>query len=213
MNGVALQPWLVRTDLNHAQRWDQLWGYETTLNPFGIAVLPYGGYVLAFTDTGSEPASAVRLLFADSLGHAQWSRLYWSSGGVRSLAVTPDGGLALAGQCAQDSTGSDVLLIRTAPLPAVVSPAARAAVFSGIICHPNPFNFSTTLSFSLARTTRVRVELFDVLGRSVCLLTDAVLPAGEHDVAVNGTSLPSGLYFARLQSGSMQATHKLLLMK
>ena len=208
MNGVALQPWLVRTGLDHVQRWNQVWGYETSLSPFGMVALPSGGYVFAFTSQ-----STVRLLCADSLGHMEWSQVYWSSGSVRSLAMTPDGGLALAGQRSQDSTGSDVLLIRTARLPTVVSPAARAAVFSGIICHPNPFNFSTTLSFSLARTTRVRVELFDVLGRSVCLLTDAVLPAGEHDVAVNGTSLPSGLYFARLQSGNTQTTHKLLLLK
>jgi hypothetical protein len=47
----------------------------------------------------------------------------------------------------------------------------------------------------------------------VTVLADEMFTAGEHRVVFNGSSLPSGLYFARLESGSMQATRKLLLLK
>jgi hypothetical protein len=78
---------------------------------------------------------------------------------------------------------------------------------------PNPFNPSTTISFSLPREARARIAVFDILGREVTVLADNVFTAGEHRLMFDGSSLPSGLYFARLESGSMQATHKLLLLK
>jgi hypothetical protein len=92
-------------------------------------------------------------------------------------------------------------------------PSSLAPIRFDIAAFPNPFNPSTTLSFSLPREARARIAVFDILGREVAVLAENVFTAGEHRIAFNGSSLPSGLYFARLQSGSMQATHKLLLMK
>lgn len=78
---------------------------------------------------------------------------------------------------------------------------------------PNPFNPSATLSFSLPHAARATLTVYDVTGREVQVLHDGVLDAGEHHFTFNGSSLPSGLYFARLHSGNQMQTTKLLLLK
>jgi len=100
-----------------------------------------------------------------------------------------------------------------------IPPANQGHDVSGIpespslLAFPNPFNPTTTLSFSLPHEARTRIAVFDLLGREVAVLADEMFTAGEHRVMFNGSALPSGLYFARLQSGDLAATHKLLLLK
>ncbi len=69
--------------------------------------------------------------------------------------------------------------------------------------YPNPFNPSTTIRFYLPRTSRVRLEIFDILGRKIRTLVDGVRPAGEYRVTWDGTDgsarqLSGGVYFYRL---------------
>ena len=72
--------------------------------------------------------------------------------------------------------------------------------------HPNPFNPTTSIALSVARSTRVRLEIFDVRGRLVRVLHDGELAAGEHSLTWNGRSddgraLGSGIYLARARDG------------
>jgi hypothetical protein len=80
-------------------------------------------------------------------------------------------------------------------------------------CHPNPFNPSTTLSFTLPKSGLTSIAVYDVTGRKVETLRDGMMETGEHQVKFDGSQLPSGLYFARFQSGEFNATQKLLLLK
>jgi uncharacterized Ntn-hydrolase superfamily protein len=79
--------------------------------------------------------------------------------------------------------------------------------------HPNPFNSSTMISFSLERAQRIRLEVFDLMGRQVRVLTQEDYPAGTHKVTFDGTSLSSGIYLVRLSSGNSLVTIKVVLMK
>jgi hypothetical protein len=79
--------------------------------------------------------------------------------------------------------------------------------------YPNPFNPTTQISFTLPRSGRVQISIFDVTGRNVKTLLDEHFVAGEHRVSFDGTALPSGVYFARLSAGSVNRTEKLLLLK
>ena len=76
---------------------------------------------------------------------------------------------------------------------------------------PNPFNPTTTFSFSLAAATDVKLAVYDVLGRTVATLVEGVRNAGNHHVTFNGSALPSGVYFARFQAGSYVKIQKVLL--
>jgi len=77
--------------------------------------------------------------------------------------------------------------------------------------YPNPFNSSTTIQYDLSTPKHVRLEVFDVTGRSVGLLVDGMSPAGTYTVRFDAENLPSGLYVYHLQSGQTALTRKMLL--
>jgi hypothetical protein len=89
--------------------------------------------------------------------------------------------------------------------------APRAFVFYG--CSPNPFNARTEFRFDLMRSGRVRLAIFDLLGREVALVEDGWLAAGFHRVPFAAADLPSGLYFARLTSERAAQVKKMVLLK
>lgn len=64
-------------------------------------------------------------------------------------------------------------------------------------CFPNPFNPSTTISYSLSERGRVNVSVYDILGRKVITLSDQPQDIGFHSLLFEPASLPSGVYFAR----------------
>ncbi len=84
--------------------------------------------------------------------------------------------------------------------------------------HPNPFNPSTSIRFSLADQGHAELDIVDLSGRKVRTLVSGGMAAGEHTVLWNGQDdhgrgLPSGTYIANLRSGDKVASHKLVLTK
>jgi hypothetical protein len=79
--------------------------------------------------------------------------------------------------------------------------------------YPNPFNNSTIIEYQLPRQSHVTVKIFDVLGRELITLVNKVEEAGYKSVSFDASTLPSGVYFYRLQAGSFVQTNKMVLMK
>ena len=87
--------------------------------------------------------------------------------------------------------------------------------------YPNPFNPSTkiryTIVFVIANEVKqsqlVILKVFDILGNEVATLVNEAKPAGTYEVEFNAASLPSGIYFYKLQAGSYIETKKMLLLK
>jgi hypothetical protein len=83
-------------------------------------------------------------------------------------------------------------------------------------CYPNPFNSTTTISFSLPKTGHVELSVYDVTGRKTGGLLSAptgVVAAGEYHVEFDGKDLPSGIYFVRLNAGGISQARKMVLLK
>jgi hypothetical protein len=83
---------------------------------------------------------------------------------------------------------------------------------------PNPFNPETTIRFNLVSESEVRLEIFDILGQRVRTLLTGTMAAGTHQVIWNGqsqdgTPLGNGVYFYRLQTGDIDQTRRMLLLK
>ena len=79
--------------------------------------------------------------------------------------------------------------------------------------YPNPFNPTTVMSYQLPATGPVTLRVYDVLGKEVATLVEGVQSAGMHSVRFDGSSLQSGVYFYRLQTGEFIETKKLMLLK
>jgi hypothetical protein len=71
--------------------------------------------------------------------------------------------------------------------------------------YPNPFNPGTVIGYSLARTGKVAITVYNVLGEVVDRISPAVQQAGIHSVAWTPGSLPSGVYFYRLEVSEQQS--------
>ena len=79
--------------------------------------------------------------------------------------------------------------------------------------YPNPFNPSTSISFSLGTRSSTSLRVYDVLGREVATIFSGELSAGSYTMQWHAENISSGVYFYRLQSGSFSETKKLLLLK
>jgi 1,4-alpha-glucan branching enzyme len=83
---------------------------------------------------------------------------------------------------------------------------------------PNPFNPTTTIRFSLARSGHTTLQIYDVTGRLVRTLVDGVRSQGEQSVRWDGRnhrgeSVTSGVYFYRMTSTGFKMTRKMILLR
>ena len=79
--------------------------------------------------------------------------------------------------------------------------------------YPNPFNPATTLSFAINQSSFITLKVYDVLGNEIAKLIDEERPAGKYEASFNGSILSSGIYFYRLQAGSLAQTKSMILIK
>ena len=79
--------------------------------------------------------------------------------------------------------------------------------------YPNPFNPSTTIQFQLPDDRRVNISVYNTLGQLIETVADEVMTAGHHTRQWNAHSVPSGLYFIRMEAGEYSATQRALLVK
>jgi hypothetical protein len=79
--------------------------------------------------------------------------------------------------------------------------------------YPNPFRDQTTIGYVLPRTQRVRIDVYDAIGRRVRTLVDEVQRSGEHEVQFETSNLASGVYFYRIGTKFFSEAGKAVVVK
>lgn len=87
--------------------------------------------------------------------------------------------------------------------------------------YPNPFNPQTIIKYIIPDAVSknmqslqfVTLKVYDILGREITTLVNGTGSPGIYTVNFNGSRLPSGIYFYRIQSGSFSETKKMLLLR
>jgi hypothetical protein len=79
--------------------------------------------------------------------------------------------------------------------------------------YPNPFNPSTNIKYQITDNNFVTLKVFDILGKEVATLVNENLKAGEYEVTFNGSGLPSGIYFYKLNTENFFETKRMILIK
>lgn len=82
-----------------------------------------------------------------------------------------------------------------------------------LVAFPNPAVGDATVRFSLDRSQRVRITLYDVLGRQVAVVAEGAFGAGEATVPVPTSTLPSGVYVLRLAGEGVAASTRLSVVR
>ena len=79
--------------------------------------------------------------------------------------------------------------------------------------YPNPFNPTTTINYSIPEAGNVELKVYDILGNKVTDLVNQEMAPGNYTANFDASSLASGVYIYRLQTGSLMQTRKMILMK
>ncbi len=96
-----------------------------------------------------------------------------------------------------------------------VNPAQQAVLNN---CYPNPFNPTTTISWSMPDKGIAEISVYNIKGQKVKTLTNQAYAKGKHQLIWNGKneyqqSVSSGIYFIRLEHNGKNQTKKVILMK
>jgi hypothetical protein len=120
---------------------------------------------------------------------------------------------------------TSVLSVWTAPITEPTGIAEQPggtvpSTFSLMQNFPNPFNPLTSIKYTIAGARdfglgarNTRLVVYDVLGREVVVLVNELQLPGQYEVTFDGSSMPSGIYFCRMQAGSFVETREMILVK
>jgi N-acetylneuraminic acid mutarotase len=168
----------------------------------------------------------IYILEKNSLDEVQftWSLIFWAQVNI----ILPVPGDEFTFRTLKSLTSDDVYEFRTT-LPTSVADENYEAIPRDVTLYPNypnPFNPSTTITYFLSKTEKVRIVVYNLLGQEVCTLVDKKKPAGFHELLWDGKDdyghrVASGVYLYRLEAkgpstGSGQSivqTRKMVLLQ
>ena len=146
-----------------------------------------------------------------SAGYEEWTARY-SSGPAVGIQLNSAGNVYVVSE--------DFTVIKYVQTPTSVNEGGFKVPtkFSLSQNYPNPFNPTTAISYQLSADSRVRLSVFDLLGREVAVLVNEEKPAGTYSATwdpstSSGQVLSSSVYFYRLQAGTFVQSKKLILMR
>ncbi len=111
-------------------------------------------------------------------------------------AETSDGSLTVEGSGADDRNGFSV-----------------PKTFCLSQNYPNPFNPTTTIEFGIPKASRVCIRIYDILGRQVDVLVDAMIQAGHHHVIWDCPDCTSGIYLVVMSGDGFNIVRKATLIR
>jgi PKD repeat protein len=79
--------------------------------------------------------------------------------------------------------------------------------------HPNPFNPSTVIPFSLGLDGHVRLSIRNALGQYIATLIDGDMAAGAYEITWDASAYPSGTYYCELATGPWSAVRRMVMVK
>jgi len=79
--------------------------------------------------------------------------------------------------------------------------------------YPNPFNSFTIISFSLAKPSLVKLDIYNSLGEKMATLINKQKSTGYHEVKFDASKFASGIYLYRIQAGKYSQIKKMLVIK
>lgn len=233
------ESWMVATgDVNGDGRADLVSANSTSDN-FSVVLTDAHGQLLPATtyatngfplaiDLGDLNGDGDLDLVTSNFSGSNWTVFENAGDGtfvnLRSLSASRAGSCAVLhdrdNNGTLDLTGIDerddlLFLFTNSPFPVrnEEQPDLPSATF--LPAYPNPFTTQATMPFSLPAPTKVRLTIYDLLGRRIRVLHDAVLPAGEHQLIWDGRDetgdrLAGGTYVLRLETPAFQQTQNLV---
>jgi hypothetical protein len=116
-------------------------------------------------------------------------------------------------ECASTSVQTRLFVLRAGAFAAVEQSNEASSAIDGISAQPNPFNPATRIFYSLNKSGRVKLELFNVAGTRILTFVNERQAAGRHSAILDARALPSGVYVCRLNAGSRTVSRRIMLVR
>ena len=101
-------------------------------------------------------------------------------------------------------------------LPDPVSTDDPAELPSGVRLaqnYPNPFNPTTSISWVQPVSAQVRLSVYNLLGKKMATPVDGLYPVGEHEVRLDASGWPSGVYVYMLETETRRLARRMVLLQ
>lgn len=174
-------------------------------------------YVSGSSYGGSTTQYDFATLSYDPSGTVRWTERYNSPANFYdtpySIAVHSSGDVYVSGSSGGSGTGLDYATIKYAQVTTSVAAGSSPRGSFALRSDPNPFAPATMIRFTIPPGTdrdHVRLAVYDVRGKEVALLVNAVLAPGTYERELNGSTLATGVYWSRLQVGALSETRKII---
>ncbi|MCK4654229.1 MAG: T9SS type A sorting domain-containing protein [Candidatus Cloacimonetes bacterium] len=211
--------YVVKTDAVGDTMWTRTFGGANFDKGYSIQAISDGTYIVSGTTRSfGDPAGDVYLLKLDSSGDIIWSGTYGEANDDRGWSVqqTGDENYIVCGYTC--STGSaDVYLLKIAGEGTGIENSVVLQEKIFVSNYPNPFNPSTTISFSLISESTENTELiiYNLKGQEIRQYSifnnqSSIIWDGKDD---NGNNVSSGIYLYKITSGNFTSIKKMILMK
>jgi len=215
-------------------------GYVPSMNLFyiydnesTIDTSYYGIMAILVNETPLAPNSVMGLI-TDSVAWNQWELYYYMTTTIRDIITTDADYRMYACIGPYSFPAGDTLSILVAIVVGIsledLLANAQAALDYGVYTpventniallnfslyqnYPNPFNPLTKIKYQIPELSFVSIKVYDVLGNEITTLVNEEKTIGSYEVELNAMSLPSGIYFYRLQAGDYIETKKMVLLK
>lgn len=180
-------------------------GYAFSDGQGGLVIANIGGRAQRYNVTGMTLWGASAIVYRSDPQNA-YAPQYWgdNNGGIIASMWTTTRGL-----CVQHTGRYG----RPGVVP-VIDERNLSTTYALQQNYPNPFNPKTEIVFSLASQDKVRLIVYDILGREITTLVDEVRAAGRHIVPWTAGGVSSGVYYYRLfVGGTVAAAMKMVVLK
>ena len=185
---------------------------------FGISVDLDGDYLLVGAHFNDDKGAAYLFRRSGSTWEQQ-DKLTASDGAIDDYfgwSGAIDGNTIVVGADGDDDNGSEsgsAYIYSDFALSVDSSPQRLPMATMLYPNFPNPFNAQTVISYDLPKTTCVKINVYDLLGRNITTLINTEQNAGYHKVVWNAENVSSGLYFYILQTEDHKESKKMVLLK
>lgn len=149
-------------------------------------------------------------------GDSLWSMVIPSGGlgHISCLLPLRTGGDLFVGTVFGSSDFTNDLVVGRFDEVESVSPTVLTPTCDDLLqTYPNPFNSATTIHYALPMAGKIRLSIYDLLGRESATLYSGPQTAGSHEIRFDGSALSSGIYFVRLRAGRTETEQKIILLK
>jgi len=151
--------------------------------------------------------SGLRVISIADPEHPEEVGHYDTPGAAMDVALSEDGLIYVV-------YGSNMGIYRfTDPNVVYDDAVSIPAKFNLYAAFPNPFNQSTTISYSLPHPGNVSLQVYNLSGQRITTLFEGNKQPGIHSTNLTANDLPSGLYFVRLKASDQVLTQKVMLIR